>query len=121
MHLSLLNVIERSIGVLKKRLNIINLMPPYDYPNQVKIVVACMVLHNYIIEQRQMDEVLKNAEIANVIIGPDEDTDGNVEPTNLDEMEMGLFRDHIRGMIVDARRVLRCGIGSVYYFYFVHK
>ena len=53
------NVIERSFGVLKKRWNILNLMPPYSYPSQVKIVVVAMTFYNFIIEQRLDDKILK--------------------------------------------------------------
>ena len=74
-------------------------MPPYPYQAQVKIVVACMALHNFIIEQRQMDEVLEQDEAAEVLINPKVETDNQPEPVNLDEIEMGSFRDHLRDLI----------------------
>ncbi|XP_038722065.1 uncharacterized protein LOC120014218 [Tripterygium wilfordii] len=47
-HSSLRLVIERTFGVLKNKWRILSTMPPYSFRTQVKIVVACAVLHNFI-------------------------------------------------------------------------
>ncbi|XP_038693816.1 protein ALP1-like [Tripterygium wilfordii] len=47
-HSSLRSVIERTFGVLKNKWHILSTMPPYSFRTQVKIVVACAVLHNFI-------------------------------------------------------------------------
>ncbi|XP_026459121.1 uncharacterized protein LOC113359753 [Papaver somniferum] len=47
-HASLRNAIERVIGVLKRRFTILQLQPQYPFESQVKIVLACCILHNHI-------------------------------------------------------------------------
>ena len=42
------NVIERTFGVLKNRFGILRTATQYGYRDQVSIVVACCVLHNFI-------------------------------------------------------------------------
>ena len=43
-------------------------MPTYQYPTQVKIVVACVAIHNFIIKQHQMDDVLEQVEIDEAVV-----------------------------------------------------
>ena len=76
-------------------------MPPYQHPTQVKIVVACMAIHNFIVEQHQMDEVLKQVGIDEAIVEPNEEADDNEDddPMTLDESDMGAVRDGIRDQI----------------------
>ncbi|XLS97323.1 hypothetical protein HN51_040058 [Arachis hypogaea] len=49
-HALLRNVIERSFGVLKKRFAIITsgTEPHYDVETMTKIVLACFILHNFL-------------------------------------------------------------------------
>ncbi|XP_058079801.1 uncharacterized protein LOC131228000 [Magnolia sinica] len=47
-HTQLRNVIERIFGVLKARFSILKSAPPYNLNTQVKIVIACCMLHNFI-------------------------------------------------------------------------
>ncbi|XP_028087550.1 uncharacterized protein LOC114288263 [Camellia sinensis] len=47
-HSSLCNVIERTFGVLKKRLPILQSMPNYKSTRQGPLVIACCVVHNWI-------------------------------------------------------------------------
>ena len=72
----------------------------------MKIVIACVALHNFIIEQRVVDEVL-NESFVDEDIGPEEDIDDdNIEPTTLDEIGMGDYRDAICELITDARELV---------------
>ncbi|KAI3864288.1 hypothetical protein MKX03_006121 [Papaver bracteatum] len=47
-HASLRNAIERAIGILKRRFTILQVQPQYPFESQVKIVLACCILHNHI-------------------------------------------------------------------------
>src|SRR5206468_924992 len=47
-HSSLRNVIERSIGVLKKRFAYLRNAPFHDIRTQAKIVIACCTLYNFL-------------------------------------------------------------------------
>ena len=94
------NGVERSFGVLKKQWNIFDQMPPYQYPTQVKIVVTCMAIHNFIIKQHQMDEVLEQVEIDEAVVELNEETDNeDDDPVTLDDNNMGAARDGIRDQI----------------------
>ncbi|XP_059628175.1 uncharacterized protein LOC132270975 [Cornus florida] len=58
-HTSLCNVIKRIFGVLKKRFPIIGCStePTYDVNTQVDIILACCIIHNYLIGM-DLDESL---------------------------------------------------------------
>ncbi|XP_059625975.1 uncharacterized protein LOC132269011 [Cornus florida] len=47
-HSSLRNAIERAFGVLKKRFRIPVDEPMFGFENQVKLVIACCIIHNHI-------------------------------------------------------------------------
>ena len=47
-HSSLRNVAERTIGIVKKRFPILTKMNGYKMKTQVKLVMSCFLLHNFI-------------------------------------------------------------------------
>lgn len=47
-HSSLRNVIERIFGIFKSRFPIFKCAPPFPYKTQAELVLACVVLHNYL-------------------------------------------------------------------------
>lgn len=47
-HSSLRNVIERTFGLLKKRFAYLRTTPFYDIDTQIKLIIACCILHNII-------------------------------------------------------------------------
>ena len=78
-------------------------MPPFNFPTQVRIIIACMVLHKFIIEQRLMDEVLEEAEIDETVVEPEPETNDESEDlVNLDETDMAIIRDNIKDHIYMA-------------------
>ena len=58
LHSSLRNVIERCFSVLKQRWKMLDMMAPFSFQKQVKIIIAAMTLHNFIVEQNMSDELL---------------------------------------------------------------
>ena len=48
-HSSLRVTVERAFGALKNRFRIIDNKPFHTYKTQVKLVLACCILHNWII------------------------------------------------------------------------
>ncbi|XP_068641874.1 uncharacterized protein [Aristolochia californica] len=54
-HSSLWNTIERTFEALKARFKIVKDVPPFDFDVQVKIMIACCILHNYICMKDYMD------------------------------------------------------------------
>ncbi|XP_010480567.1 PREDICTED: putative nuclease HARBI1 [Camelina sativa] len=63
-HSSLRNVIERIFGIFKSRFLIFKYAPPFPYKTQVELVLACVVLHNYLRRECRSDlfEDVANAE-----------------------------------------------------------
>ncbi|XP_043717826.1 uncharacterized protein LOC122665749 [Telopea speciosissima] len=55
-HSSLRNCIERTFSLLKRRFKILNNQPEYPFKTQVKIVNACVLLHNHILTQNTVEE-----------------------------------------------------------------
>lgn len=55
VHSRLRNVVERTFGVLKQRWRILRGVPFCPVENQVKIIVACFALHNYLWEWEHGD------------------------------------------------------------------
>lgn len=59
-HSSLRNAIERCFGVLKSRFPMLKWgMPHYTMTRQVKIVIACCVLHNFIRRFGMEDQIFE--------------------------------------------------------------
>ncbi|KAJ3699657.1 hypothetical protein LUZ61_003362 [Rhynchospora tenuis] len=95
-HSSLRNAIERAFGVLKKRFPIIGSSNQsyYSVEVQKKIIMACCVLHNYLIDKdpdrRLMAQV--DAEVAN---RSDEQRDTNVAEDSEERTRGEQLRDEI--------------------------
>ncbi|XP_078169485.1 uncharacterized protein LOC144563892 [Carex rostrata] len=53
-HAQLRNVIERAFGVVKNRFKILRIMHPYKFKKQCLVVLACFILHNFIIIQNEL-------------------------------------------------------------------
>ena len=68
-HASLRNAIERAFGVLKKRFPIIasSTIATYSVEAQKKIIVACCILHNFLIDKDPDRQIVAqvDAELAN--------------------------------------------------------
>jgi hypothetical protein len=76
-HSSLRVTVERAFGALKGRFRILDNKPFHPYKTQVKLVLACCILHNWILGHGE-DEVF-----------PDEATwePNSAEPNDLGEVE----------------------------------
>ncbi|CAN6195300.1 unnamed protein product [Urochloa humidicola] len=55
-HSSLCNIIERSFEVLKNKWRILMKLPSYPMWKQTKIIMACMVIQNFIRESKIQDD-----------------------------------------------------------------
>ena len=102
-HSSLRNVVERAFGVLKKRFPIIasGTEPTYGIKTQNRIIIACCILHNYLMMTDPEEELIAEVdeEIANQSVseqhGDDHiEEDGDEEHTRLEE--------NLRNSIADA-------------------
>lgn len=84
------NVIERSFGVLKKRWSILRTPSFFDIKTQIRIINACFVLHNFIIEEKQSDEILEDQDLELLSVVDEELTNQQtqrVATNGVDEVE----------------------------------
>jgi len=58
-HSSLRVIVERAFGALQNRFRIIDNKPFHPFRTQVKLILACCILHNWILEHG-LDEVVPN-------------------------------------------------------------
>ena len=60
-HSSLRTTIERGFGVLEKRFRVLDAEPFWSFETQVKVVLACCVVHNHIMEVEPNDHIMEDA------------------------------------------------------------
>jgi hypothetical protein len=96
-HSSLRNVIEWSFGVLKMKWHILLYLTSYDVDKQVKIIVACIALHNFI-REHDLDDL--DFELDVQVIGHGSQPSVAGEGTSGDEIDMGALRDAIAAAMV---------------------
>lgn len=51
VHSRLRNVVERAFGVMKSRWHVLRGLPLYERERQIKIVIACFALHNFLLDR----------------------------------------------------------------------
>jgi hypothetical protein len=93
-HSSLINVIERCFRILKNKWCILGHLPSYPIQKQAQIIVACMVLHNFIRDSAIYDDDFENYEDEF-----SEDFDGDAS-IGIDEYDMRSFRDSIAAALL---------------------
>lgn len=65
-HAQLRNIVEKTFGILKNRFKICQLMRRYKFKTQVKVVIACCILHNFINHQNRLRHILDDEEFDGV-------------------------------------------------------
>ena len=60
-HSLLRTTIERGFAVLKKRFQVLDAEPFWFFPTQVKVVLACCVVHNHIMGVEPNDHIMEDA------------------------------------------------------------
>ena len=96
-HANVRNVVERSFGVLKMKFRILLNMPIFPEDKQTIIIVACMVLHNFIRESRIADrefDACDADENYNPMPPPPASAWTQEEPL-VEDFNMNTFRDEI--------------------------
>lgn len=62
-HSSLRSTVERAFGTLKNRFKVLMSRPFYPFPTQVKVVIACCILHNWILQNGGPDQFVYSEEL----------------------------------------------------------
>lgn len=99
-HSSLRSVIERTFGVTKKKWPILGSMPSFSFRTQVKIVFACMALHNFIRLNAQFDLEFARAEDDEIGVSQEGGSQDNEEGRTVD-MRDDRHMSHVRDIIAD--------------------
>ena len=73
-HSSLRTTIERGFGVLKKRFQVLDAEPFWSFETQVKVVLACCVIHNHIMGVEPNDHIMVAAINQVKSSGPQQET-----------------------------------------------
>ena len=73
-HSSLRTTIERGFGVLKKRFRVLNAEPFWSFETQMKLVLACCVIHNHIMGVEPNDHIMEAAMNQVESSGPQQET-----------------------------------------------
>ena len=73
-HSSLRTTIERGFGVLKKRFRVLDAETFWSFETQVKVVLACCVIHNHIIGVEPNDHIRADAMNQVESSGPQQET-----------------------------------------------
>ena len=60
-HSSLRTTIERGFGILKKRFRVLDAKSFWSFETQVKVVLACCVVHNHIMGVEPNDHIMEDA------------------------------------------------------------
>lgn len=99
------NVIERAFAVLKMRWGILRVASYYPIKTQIRLIMACFLLHNFIRRQMvvdpielQMDRLTENN--YEIVDGGAPDHVENMEPST----EWSEFRDNLAEMMWENRQ-----------------
>jgi hypothetical protein len=98
VHSSLRSAIERTFGVWKNRWRILRQMPSYDIKDQMLIVVATAILHNFIRIHDRKDKGFKwDKSNSDNLESNDDEIESNSQENigNIHDEEMKVVRDHI--------------------------
>lgn len=96
-HASLRNVIERAFGVLKKRFTIISsgTEPQYPIKTLTEIVLACFILHNYLMGVDPDDELIRQVDRELMDREPEVEEFNNISNDGEDARKGAVLRDNI--------------------------
>ena len=73
-HFSLRSTIEQRFGVLKKCFQVLDAEPVWSFETQVKVVLACCVIHNHIMGVEPNDHIMAVAMNKVESSGPQQET-----------------------------------------------
>ena len=101
-HSSLRTTIERGFGVLKKRFRVLDAEPFWSFETQVKVVLACCMVHNHIMGVESNDHIMEDVMNQVESSDPQQETQSHresIEDTRLwnakrDEICQGMWSDY---------------------------
>ena len=93
-HSSARNTIERAFGLLKKRSAILRTAGFYSVKTQIRIINTCCILHNFIRDEMEEDDLLREVdlELENASINENEALEENITYVRVTP-EWTAFRD----------------------------
>jgi hypothetical protein len=89
-------VIEQAFGVLKEKWRIMKHLPNYPMEKQVKIILACMTLHNFIRDSHENDDLFDMCDKdEDFVPGHKDATSSHSQLYGQEESDMNVLRDSI--------------------------
>jgi hypothetical protein len=102
LHSSLRRMIERAFGVLKEKWRILKHLPSYAMEKQVKIILACMMLHNFIRDSHENDDLFDMCdEDENFVLSNEDTTSSQSQLYGQEESDMNALRDSIANALME--------------------
>jgi hypothetical protein len=100
-HSSLRVTVERAFGALKGRFRILDNKPFHPYKTQVKLVLACCILHNWILGHGEDEVFPDEATWEPNSVAPNDP--GEVEDPVVDNVPWGSRRDEMANLMWNNR------------------
>ncbi|XP_020258599.1 protein ALP1-like [Asparagus officinalis] len=106
-HPSARNTIERAFGLLKKRWAILRTASFYSVKTQIRIINACCILHNFLREEMNEDDLLNDMdqELEDALVLEIENVDEECITTVRVTDEWSTFRDDLAMQMWDEYRL----------------
>ncbi|XP_059664054.1 uncharacterized protein LOC132309797 [Cornus florida] len=104
-HSSLRTIIERTFGVWKAKWRILSQMPSFSFSKQVAIVIASMMIHNFIRRTAIIDDEFQRYDENLDLVPNKERNDNDEHPRERyigDDNEMGVVRDRITSQLYNC-------------------
>jgi hypothetical protein len=103
-HSRIRNVIERSFGMLKMKWRMLLDMPSFSEKKQTRIIVACMVLHNFIRESKIRDREFArcDADADYFPMPTSPHSDWSEDEPLVEDSNMNFFRDDLANALFNG-------------------
>ncbi|PKA55247.1 hypothetical protein AXF42_Ash003884 [Apostasia shenzhenica] len=66
------NIVERTFGILKKKFRILTEMKQFSFKTQVKIIIICAIIYNFILRNKGIEDLSVTEEPFEMIVSPHE-------------------------------------------------
>ncbi|KAJ4770995.1 nuclease [Rhynchospora pubera] len=111
-HAQLRNIVERTFGVVKARFHILKDMAAFEYKIQIKIVIACCILHNFINHHNRLNNVSEDTLFQTTPRASSSHNGGNIEGDQTEDEDAEIadspdgdnLREHIKNSLWQLRQ-----------------
>lgn len=102
-HSSLRTTVERAFGTLKNRFKVLMSRSYYPFPTQVRLVIACCILHNWILQNGGADRFVYSEELWRQLYPR---SNRFRQDTRTEQRQMTQLRDNIANRMFENRHLV---------------